>query len=78
MCKQVHGVCIQCVKCPTTYHVMCAARAGYHMEVLQYLRVQQKSFGQHILIDFADSFSFKYDFQLEDAYHKREWRKLGE
>ncbi|MCO5609863.1 hypothetical protein L7F22_064096 [Adiantum nelumboides] len=33
VCKQVHGVCIQCAKCPTAYHVMCAARAGYRMEL---------------------------------------------
>ncbi|KAH7447446.1 hypothetical protein KP509_01G107400 [Ceratopteris richardii] len=33
VCKQVHGVCIQCAKCPTVYHVMCAARAGYRMEL---------------------------------------------
>lgn len=33
VCKQIHGVCIQCAKCPTAYHVMCAARAGYRMEL---------------------------------------------
>ncbi|XP_024541624.1 histone-lysine N-methyltransferase ATX3 [Selaginella moellendorffii] len=33
VCKQIHGVCIQCNKCKTLYHPMCALRAGYHMEV---------------------------------------------
>ncbi|MCO5590348.1 hypothetical protein L7F22_044317 [Adiantum nelumboides] len=33
ICKQIHGVCIKCNDCLTTYHVTCAARAGYHMEI---------------------------------------------
>ncbi|KAI5056348.1 hypothetical protein GOP47_0028166 [Adiantum capillus-veneris] len=33
ICKQTHGVCIKCEDCPTSYHVTCAARAGYHMEI---------------------------------------------
>lgn len=33
ICKQIHGVCIKCEDCTTIYHVTCAARAGYHMEV---------------------------------------------
>ncbi|XP_024524621.1 histone-lysine N-methyltransferase ATX4 [Selaginella moellendorffii] len=33
VCEQVHGACIQCTKCRTTYHPMCASRAGYHMEL---------------------------------------------
>jgi hypothetical protein len=33
ICKQMHGACTQCWKCSTYYHTMCAARAGYHMEV---------------------------------------------
>ncbi|TVU22885.1 hypothetical protein EJB05_32606 [Eragrostis curvula] len=35
ICKQMHGACTQCWKCSTYYHAMCAARAGYRME-LQY------------------------------------------
>ncbi|XP_021748093.1 histone-lysine N-methyltransferase ATX3-like [Chenopodium quinoa] len=33
ICKQIHGSCIQCCKCPTYYHATCAARAGYCMEL---------------------------------------------
>eukprot|EP00249_Psilotum_nudum_P020055 c27540_g1_i1 orf=387-5525(-) len=33
VCKQTHGACIQCAKCRTSYHAMCASRAGYHMEL---------------------------------------------
>lgn len=33
ICKQIHGVCIKCEDCTTIYHVTCAARAGYHMEI---------------------------------------------
>lgn len=34
ICKQIHGSCMQCCKCSTYYHAMCASRAGYCMEVL--------------------------------------------
>lgn len=33
ICKQAHGSCTQCCKCSTSYHAMCASRAGYHMEL---------------------------------------------
>ncbi|CAM8944836.1 unnamed protein product [Rhodiola kirilowii] len=33
ICKQVHGSCMQCCKCSTYYHAMCASRAGYRMEL---------------------------------------------
>ncbi|GAB4861595.1 hypothetical protein Ancab_036788 [Ancistrocladus abbreviatus] len=33
ICKQIHGSCIQCCKCATYYHAMCALRAGYCMEL---------------------------------------------
>ncbi|KAL6850128.1 hypothetical protein ACP4OV_020755 [Aristida adscensionis] len=36
ICKQMHGACTQCWKCSTYYHAMCASRAGYRMEGLQY------------------------------------------
>uniref|UniRef100_A0ACD5VDD2 Uncharacterized protein n=1 Tax=Avena sativa TaxID=4498 RepID=A0ACD5VDD2_AVESA len=35
ICKQMHGACTQCYKCSTSYHAICASRAGYRME-LQY------------------------------------------
>ncbi|PON72089.1 43kDa postsynaptic protein [Parasponia andersonii] len=31
--KQIHGSCMQCCKCSTYYHAMCASRAGYRMEL---------------------------------------------
>ncbi|XP_057837636.2 histone-lysine N-methyltransferase ATX4 isoform X2 [Cryptomeria japonica] len=33
ICKQMHGSCIQCYRCHTAYHAMCASRAGYRMEI---------------------------------------------
>ncbi|XP_057454792.1 histone-lysine N-methyltransferase ATX3-like [Lotus japonicus] len=33
ICKQSHGSCTSCVKCATYFHVMCASRAGYTMEL---------------------------------------------
>ncbi|XP_059312472.1 histone-lysine N-methyltransferase ATX5-like isoform X2 [Lycium ferocissimum] len=33
ICKQVHGSCTHCCKCATSFHAMCALRAGYHMEL---------------------------------------------
>lgn len=33
ICKQTHGSCTQCSRCPTYFHVMCAARAGHSMEL---------------------------------------------
>ncbi|XP_022141146.1 histone-lysine N-methyltransferase ATX4 [Momordica charantia] len=33
ICKQIHGSCMQCCKCSTYYHAMCASRAGYCMEL---------------------------------------------
>ncbi|KAK8509676.1 hypothetical protein V6N12_001755 [Hibiscus sabdariffa] len=33
ICKQTHGSCTQCCKCATYFHVMCASRAGYSMEL---------------------------------------------
>ncbi|KAL4367209.1 hypothetical protein GQ457_05G000890 [Hibiscus cannabinus] len=33
ICKQTHGSCTQCCKCETYFHVMCASRAGYSMEL---------------------------------------------
>ncbi|KAJ0255646.1 Histone-lysine N-methyltransferase ATX3 [Hirschfeldia incana] len=33
ICKQTHGSCVQCCKCATHFHVMCASRAGYGMEM---------------------------------------------
>ncbi|XP_049351014.1 histone-lysine N-methyltransferase ATX4 isoform X2 [Solanum verrucosum] len=33
ICKQVHGSCTQCCKCATSFHAMCALRAGFHMEL---------------------------------------------
>ncbi|KAJ7951298.1 Histone-lysine N-methyltransferase [Quillaja saponaria] len=33
ICKQSHGSCTTCCKCVTYFHVMCAARAGYTMEL---------------------------------------------
>nr|XP_043624566.1 histone-lysine N-methyltransferase ATX3-like [Erigeron canadensis] len=33
ICKQVHGSCIQCCKCATHFHAMCASRAGYSVEL---------------------------------------------
>ncbi|KAJ0986183.1 hypothetical protein J5N97_004539 [Dioscorea zingiberensis] len=33
ICKQMHGSCTQCYKCSTSYHAMCASRAGYQMEL---------------------------------------------
>ncbi|XP_028054667.1 protein Jade-1-like [Camellia sinensis] len=33
ICKQTHGSCTQCYKCATSFHSMCALRAGYRMEV---------------------------------------------
>ncbi|KAE8723273.1 hypothetical protein F3Y22_tig00012523pilonHSYRG00102 [Hibiscus syriacus] len=33
ICKQTHGSCTQCCKCATHFHVMCASRAGYSMEL---------------------------------------------
>ncbi|XP_057857928.2 histone-lysine N-methyltransferase ATX5 isoform X1 [Cryptomeria japonica] len=38
VCNQMHGSCIQCCKCQTQYHAMCAARAGYCMELHCYYR----------------------------------------
>ncbi|GFP91907.1 histone-lysine n-methyltransferase atx4 [Phtheirospermum japonicum] len=35
ICKQIHGSCIQCLKCTTYFHVMCASSAGYYMELLE-------------------------------------------
>ncbi|RYR02661.1 hypothetical protein Ahy_B06g081460 [Arachis hypogaea] len=33
ICKQSHGSCTNCCKCATYFHVMCASRMGYSMEV---------------------------------------------
>nr|GME17234.1 histone-lysine N-methyltransferase ATX4-like isoform X2 [Ipomoea batatas] len=33
ICEQVHGSCTQCCKCATSFHAMCALRAGYHVEL---------------------------------------------
>ncbi|KAJ9188144.1 hypothetical protein P3X46_003534 [Hevea brasiliensis] len=33
ICNQTHGSCIQCCKCATYFHAMCASRAGYYMEL---------------------------------------------
>ncbi|KAL8192607.1 hypothetical protein R6Q57_027792 [Mikania cordata] len=33
ICKQVHGSCIQCCKCTTSFHAICASRAGYCVEL---------------------------------------------
>ncbi|KAL6569625.1 hypothetical protein OROMI_014139 [Orobanche minor] len=33
ICKQIHGSCMQCCKCATYFHAMCASRAGYYMEL---------------------------------------------
>ncbi|CAN8253989.1 unnamed protein product [Cochlearia groenlandica] len=33
ICKQSHGSCVQCCKCATHFHAMCASRAGYIMEM---------------------------------------------
>ncbi|KAK9051400.1 hypothetical protein SSX86_028027 [Deinandra increscens subsp. villosa] len=33
ICKQNHGSCIQCCKCATSFHAMCAALAGYCVEL---------------------------------------------
>ncbi|XAR62967.1 Histone-lysine N-methyltransferase [Bertholletia excelsa] len=33
ICKQLHGSCTQCCKCATYFHSICAARAGYRMEL---------------------------------------------
>uniref|UniRef100_A0A7N0U356 Uncharacterized protein n=1 Tax=Kalanchoe fedtschenkoi TaxID=63787 RepID=A0A7N0U356_KALFE len=33
ICNQIHGSCMQCCKCSTYYHAMCASRAGYRMEL---------------------------------------------
>uniref|UniRef100_A0A1J3CX27 Histone-lysine N-methyltransferase ATX3 n=1 Tax=Noccaea caerulescens TaxID=107243 RepID=A0A1J3CX27_NOCCA len=33
ICKQTHGSCVQCCKCATHFHAMCASRAGYSMEL---------------------------------------------
>lgn len=33
ICQQVHGSCIQCCKCDTYFHAMCASRAGYCVEL---------------------------------------------
>ncbi|KAL3517292.1 hypothetical protein ACH5RR_024194 [Cinchona calisaya] len=33
ICKQIHGSCVQCCKCNTYFHAMCALRAGYLMEL---------------------------------------------
>lgn len=33
ICQQSHGSCTQCCKCATYFHVMCASRAGYSMEL---------------------------------------------
>ncbi|KAI3498212.1 hypothetical protein L1887_33981 [Cichorium endivia] len=33
ICEQVHGSCIQCCKCATFFHAMCASRAGYCVEL---------------------------------------------
>ncbi|KAK7285790.1 hypothetical protein RJT34_20571 [Clitoria ternatea] len=39
ICKQRHGSCTSCCKCATYFHVMCASRMGYSME----LRSTEKS-----------------------------------
>ncbi|KAG5566004.1 hypothetical protein RHGRI_001807 [Rhododendron griersonianum] len=33
ICKQSHGSCTECYKCATSFHTMCASRAGYQMEL---------------------------------------------
>nr|KYP50996.1 Histone-lysine N-methyltransferase ATX3 [Cajanus cajan] len=33
ICKQSHGSCTSCCKCATYFHVMCASRMGYGMEL---------------------------------------------
>ncbi|KAM2647665.1 hypothetical protein TB1_000886 [Malus domestica] len=33
ICKQIHGSCTKCRRCETGFHIMCASRAGYSMEV---------------------------------------------
>ncbi|KAL1350369.1 hypothetical protein HN51_014460 [Arachis hypogaea] len=33
ICKQMHGSCTSCCKCATYFHVMCASRMGYSMEL---------------------------------------------
>ncbi|KAK4743507.1 hypothetical protein SAY87_001508 [Trapa incisa] len=33
ICRQTHGSCTKCCKCATYFHTMCAARAGYSMEL---------------------------------------------
>jgi hypothetical protein len=33
ICNQSHGSCTSCCKCATYFHVMCASRMGYGMEV---------------------------------------------
>ncbi|KAK3037321.1 hypothetical protein RJ639_032083 [Escallonia herrerae] len=33
ICKQIHGSCVQCCKCATSFHAMCALRAGYRIEL---------------------------------------------
>ncbi|KAI4355233.1 hypothetical protein L6164_004026 [Bauhinia variegata] len=44
ICKQAHGSCTSCCKCATYFHVMCASRAGYSME----LHSMEKN-GSHIV-----------------------------
>ncbi|PHU23731.1 Histone-lysine N-methyltransferase ATX3 [Capsicum chinense] len=33
ICQQTHGSCIQCCKCTSSFHTMCAFRAGCYMEM---------------------------------------------
>ncbi|GLJ32741.1 hypothetical protein SUGI_0659150 [Cryptomeria japonica] len=33
ICNQIHGSCIQCCRCPRSFHAMCAALAGYWIQL---------------------------------------------
>ncbi|XP_057439659.1 histone-lysine N-methyltransferase ATX3-like [Lotus japonicus] len=46
ICKQSHGSCTSCCKCATYFHVMCASRMGYSME----LNSTEKNGTQRMLI----------------------------
>nr|GMD34562.1 histone-lysine N-methyltransferase ATX4-like [Ipomoea batatas] len=34
ICNQTHGACVQCCKCSNTYHIPCAFRAGFSLEMM--------------------------------------------